>query len=91
MADMGPRPDRQSLDRYPDPDGPYSPENCRWATQKQQMETARKTTTSLVWHGEELSISAWSKKLGINDQTIHERLKRGWSVDRALSTPSSRD
>ena len=85
--DMGVRPPGTTLDRI-DNDGHYSHINCRWATRKVQARN-RRSTVRLKFNGLAMSIAEWADRNGLNYETLFARISRGWSIDRALSTPAT--
>jgi hypothetical protein len=86
LEDMGSRPSRRhSIGRLQNSRG-YCKSNCAWQTFKEQQRN-RSDNRLLTWQGETLCVSAWAERLRIPKGTIFGRLRRGWSAERALSTP----
>lgn len=77
LADMGEPPDGCSLERVGN-DGPYSPENCRWATRKEQNRNSRHNRTV-----DGKCLSEWAEHYGVSISTIQKRLRTRGTVRRA--------
>ena len=88
LRDMGERPFGCTLDRV-DNDSGYHKENCRWATMKAQGRN-RRTNRIIEFNGERLSMIEWTEKLGYRKDVIRSRLKEGWTIERALTTPQAK-
>lgn len=84
LSDMGPKPDKTyTIDRI-NPDGDYTPENCRWATMAEQQRNIKNN----IWieiGGERKILTDWCRINGIKPNTARYRINHGWDKVRAVT------
>ena len=77
--------ERMSLDRI-DNNGPYSPENVRWASAETQSRNTRRNRM-LTHEGRTMTLFEWAYELGLKPGTLWKRIASGWSIEDALTRP----
>lgn len=77
--------DNLSLDRI-DNDKDYAPDNCRWADRKMQCRN-KSNNRHFLLNGQQKTLVEWCEIYGMKYSTVYRRLRRDWSLKKALVTP----
>lgn len=75
-----------TLDRI-NVNGDYCPENCRWATRREQSNN-RNYNRLITYKEKTQSVGSWAYEIGMSQRALHKRIfTRGWAIERALTQP----
>lgn len=72
-----------TLDRI-DNNKDYSPNNCKWSTSKEQS-NHKTNNVYYTFKGKTQTSKQWCNEYKISQTTLNDRLKRGWTLEQALT------
>lgn len=78
--------DEMTIERT-DNDRGYSPDNCRWASMKEQ-ENNRSNSKLFTMNGETKTLALWCDEYGQSYKTVYKRIfVLGWGFEKAITAP----
>ena len=78
--------DNLTIDRIDNKMG-YSPDNCRWATNKVQQNN-KGNNRLITYAGKTMTLAQWAEETGIGYHKLKDRINKcKWNIERALTTP----
>lgn len=75
-----------TIDRI-DVNGDYTPENCRWITQREQVRNTRRNT-HITFNGKTQLLKDWCEELGVNIATACYRIRAGKPLEEVFKPTS---
>lgn len=100
LADLGESPPGYSIDRINNNGGYWCGHcaecktsgwrmNCQWATWAEQANN-RRNSRWIEYSGKKQTIAQWANELSLGHECIRQRLARGWTVEKSLTTASQK-
>lgn len=74
-----------TIDRI-DVNGDYTPDNCRWITNKEQGRNKR-NNVRFEYDGKNLTLPEWAELIGVSKSALKARIINGWQFEDAITLP----
>lgn len=90
FADMGSKPTPHHTIERIVTKGNYEKSNCKWGTEIEQANNKR-NNVFFTYDGRTQTAAQWAREIGLTYFTLYGRLSRGWSIERAITTPLTKN